>query len=83
MTDFKFACRAKKIITVSEEGTIKDGLIIINNGKINESGRIDTTTLKYNAFQDFLKDHGVEYELVMNKVYAQNNIFCTKRNVNG
>ena len=37
MKDYRFACGAKKIITVSEKGTIKDGVIIINDGKIESS----------------------------------------------
>ena len=38
MKDYRFACRAKKIITVSEKGTIKDGVIIINDGNIESIG---------------------------------------------
>ncbi len=38
MKDDRFACRAKKIVTVSEKGTIEDGVIIINNGKIEDIG---------------------------------------------
>ena len=34
MKDYKFACRANKIITVSEKGTVEDGVIIINNEKM-------------------------------------------------
>lgn len=38
MNESKFACYAKKIVTVSEKGTIKDGVIIINEGKIEVIG---------------------------------------------
>ena len=38
MNDNKFACLAKKIVTVSEKGTIQDGVIIIDNGKIKDVG---------------------------------------------
>ncbi len=38
MTDNTFACRAKKIVTVSKYKTIEDGVIIISNGKIKSIG---------------------------------------------
>ena len=34
MKYYRFACRAKKIITVSEKGTIKDGVIIMYTNEI-------------------------------------------------
>ena len=49
MNDNKFACLTKKIVTVSEKGTIEDGVIIINNGKIEDIGT-------YNELKDKLKD---------------------------
>lgn len=49
MNDNKFACLTKKIVTVSERGTIEDGVIIINNGKIEDIGT-------YNELKDKLKD---------------------------
>lgn len=38
MTDNTFACRAKKIVTVSKYKTIEDGVIIVSNGKIKNIG---------------------------------------------
>lgn len=38
MNDNTFACRAKKIVTVSKYKTIEDGVIIISNGKIKSIG---------------------------------------------
>lgn len=38
MKDNIFAFRAKKIVTVSEKGTIEDGVIIVNDGKIENIG---------------------------------------------
>lgn len=48
MKDYRFACRAKKIITVSEKGTIKDGVIIINYGKIESIGTYNELKSKLN-----------------------------------
>lgn len=49
MNDNKFACWAKKIVTVSERGTIEDGVIIIDNGKIQDIGT-------YNELKDKLEN---------------------------
>ncbi len=38
MSENKFACYCKKIVTVSEKGTIRDGVIIVNDGKIEDIG---------------------------------------------
>lgn len=38
MSKNKFACYCKKIVTVSEKGTIRDGVIIVNDGKIEDIG---------------------------------------------
>lgn len=48
MKYYRFACRAKKIITVSEKGTIKDGVIIINDGKIESIGTYNELKSKLN-----------------------------------
>ncbi|MBU5336158.1 hypothetical protein [Intestinibacter bartlettii] len=48
MSDNKFACLAKKIVTVSEKGTIEDGVIIIDNGKIENIGTYDQLKNKLN-----------------------------------